>query len=103
MPLQQGEKLGPYEIISAIGKGDKGEVYQARDPRLRRDVAIKVSSARFSERFERDRRPGDQYRCCTNHTRRVPLTTLPMAAGCPMVPMRREYRKATSPKSPILR
>jgi serine/threonine protein kinase len=41
MPLQQGEKLGPYEIISAIGKGGMGEVYQARDPRLRRDVAIK--------------------------------------------------------------
>jgi Tol biopolymer transport system component/predicted Ser/Thr protein kinase len=54
MPLQSGDKLGPYEIISLIGKGGMGEVYKATDPRLGRDVAIKVSSAEFSERFERE-------------------------------------------------
>src|SRR5436190_1869284 len=54
MPLQPGERLGPYEILSPIGAGGMGEVYRARDPRLNRDVAIKVSAAQFSERFERE-------------------------------------------------
>ncbi|HEV2202822.1 MAG TPA: protein kinase [Bryobacteraceae bacterium] len=54
MPLSAGEKLGPYEIVAPIGKGGMGEVYRAHDPRLRRDVAIKVSSQQFSERFERE-------------------------------------------------
>jgi Tol biopolymer transport system component/predicted Ser/Thr protein kinase len=54
MPLSVGDKLGPYEILAPIGKGGMGEVYRARDPRLNRDVAIKVSAAQFSERFERE-------------------------------------------------
>ena len=54
MPLQSGEKLGPYEIIAPIGAGGMGEVYKARDARLKRDVAIKVCAAQFSERFERE-------------------------------------------------
>src|SRR5258706_3249578 len=54
MPLSAGDKLGPYEILAPIGKGGMGEVYRARDPRLNRDVAIKVSAAQFSERFERE-------------------------------------------------
>jgi eukaryotic-like serine/threonine-protein kinase len=54
MPLAAGTKLGPYEILAHIGAGGMGEVYRARDPRLNRDVAIKVSAAQFSERFERE-------------------------------------------------
>src|ERR1700674_2540104 len=54
MPLTVGDKLGPYEILAPIGAGGMGEVYRARDPRLNRDVAIKVSAAQFSERFERE-------------------------------------------------
>src|SRR6195256_5251420 len=54
MPLSTGEKLGPYEIISLIGKGGMGEVYSAHDPRTGRDVAIKVSAERFNERFDRE-------------------------------------------------
>ena len=54
MPLQPGDKLGPYECIALIGKGGMGEVWKAHDPRLKRDVAIKVSAAQFSERFERE-------------------------------------------------
>jgi serine/threonine protein kinase len=42
MPLSAGDKLGPYEIVSPIGKGGMGEVYRARDTRLEREVAVKV-------------------------------------------------------------
>jgi serine/threonine protein kinase len=56
MPLARGDKLGPYEIVELIGKGGMGEVYKARDPRVGRDVAIKISAAQFSERFEREAR-----------------------------------------------
>ncbi len=42
MPLPAGTSLGPYEVLSPIGAGGMGEVYRARDPRLGRDVAVKV-------------------------------------------------------------
>ena len=54
MPLAVGTKLGPYEIISAIGKGGMGEVWKARDTRLDRTVAIKFCAAEFTERFGRE-------------------------------------------------
>ena len=56
MLLSVGSKLGPYEILAPIGAGGMGEVYRARDPRLNREVAIKVSQERFSDRFEREAR-----------------------------------------------
>jgi Tol biopolymer transport system component/tRNA A-37 threonylcarbamoyl transferase component Bud32 len=51
-----GAKLGPYEIVSLLGKGGMGEVWKARDPQLGRDVAIKVSAQEFTDRFEREAR-----------------------------------------------
>jgi serine/threonine-protein kinase len=54
MPLSAGTRLGPYEILALIGAGGMGEVYRARDPRMGREVAIKVSAERFSDRFERE-------------------------------------------------
>src|SRR6185437_3784627 len=54
MPLAVGAKLGPYEILAAIGAGGMGEVYKATDTRLYRDVAIKISAEHFSERFARE-------------------------------------------------
>jgi len=54
MSLSAGDELGPYEIQASIGAGGMGEVYLAHDARLNRQVAIKVSSAEFSERFERE-------------------------------------------------
>src|SRR6202048_4042138 len=54
MALTPGERLGPYEILAPIGKGGMGEVYRARDTRLNREVAVKVSAEKFTERFERE-------------------------------------------------
>ena len=56
MSLARGARLGPYEILNPIGAGGMGEVYKARDTRLDRTVAIKVSKEAFSERFEREAR-----------------------------------------------
>ncbi len=61
MPLSVGDKLGPYEILALIGEGGMGEVYRARDTRLNRHVAVKVSKDQFSERWFEDvkqRAPG---------------------------------------------
>src|SRR5260370_3636388 len=60
MPLSAGTNLGPYEILASIGAGGMGEVYRARDTRLKRDVAIKVLPDSFASddgrlaRFERE-------------------------------------------------
>jgi len=43
MPLGPGVRLGPYEVIAAIGAGGMGEVYRARDTKLNRDLALKIS------------------------------------------------------------
>ena len=56
MSLAPGTRLGPYDITAHIGTGGMGAVYRARDTRLGRDVAIKVSAAEFTERFEREAR-----------------------------------------------
>src|SRR5260370_16966723 len=60
MPLAPGTKLGPYEVLGALGAGGMGEVYRARDTRLERTVAIKILPASISadpvakQRFERE-------------------------------------------------
>jgi len=62
MPLGPGTRLGPYEIVSALGAGGMGEVYRARDTRLGRDVALKILPGSFAAdpqrlaRFEQEAR-----------------------------------------------
>ncbi|PYU23886.1 MAG: hypothetical protein DMG32_15330 [Acidobacteria bacterium] len=62
MAILSGKRLGPYEILSAIGAGGMGEVYRARDTRLERTVAVKIlpdhlsDRAELRERFEREAR-----------------------------------------------
>ena len=62
MPLSSGTRLGPYEVLAALGSGGMGEVYRARDTRLGRDVAVKVLPEHLSQqpqalaRFEREAR-----------------------------------------------
>ncbi len=56
MTLAAGTRLGPYEILAPLGAGGMGEVYRAKDPRLGREVAIKVLPASFSQDSDRLRR-----------------------------------------------
>ena len=50
MALTSGKKLGPYEIVAPLGAGGMGEVYEARDTRLERTVAIKILPSASVER-----------------------------------------------------
>ena len=60
MSLTPGTRLGVYEVTGKIGEGGMGEVYQARDTQLNRDVALKVLPQAFTDdpdrlaRFERE-------------------------------------------------
>lgn len=66
MPISKGDLIGPYEIVGWIGAGGMGEVYRARDPRLGRDVAIKLIAGSMAmdanrvRRFEQEARGAGQ-------------------------------------------
>jgi eukaryotic-like serine/threonine-protein kinase len=88
MPLSVGHKLGPYEILAPIGKGGMGEVYRARDTRLRREVAVKVLPQSFAtgaapERFQREARAAS----ALNHPNICAVYDVGEAAGHPFLVM----------------
>jgi Tol biopolymer transport system component len=70
MPLSIGSRLGPYEVVSALGAGGMGEVYRARDSKLGRDVAVKVLPDVFARDAARMARFGREAKLLAslNHT-----------------------------------
>ena len=54
MALTTGQTFGNYQVVRLVGEGGFGEVYEARDTHLDRFVTLKVSEAKFTERFERE-------------------------------------------------
>jgi serine/threonine protein kinase/Tol biopolymer transport system component len=87
MPVIEGTRLGPYEILSPLGAGGMGEVYRARDTRLGRDVAVKVLPAGFS--FDKDRlRRFEQEACAAgalNHPNILSIYDIGTHDGAPYV------------------
>src|SRR5436190_14429521 len=83
MSVTSGSRLGPYEILGALGAGGMGVVYRARDPRLGRDVALKVLPDGLDRdvdrlaRFEREARTV----AGLNHPNIITLFSIEEAAG----------------------
>src|SRR5882724_3382964 len=87
MALTSGTKLGPYEIQSPIGAGGMGEVYRARDPRLGRDVAIKVLPVSFAADTDRLRRFEQEARAVAalNHPNILAIYDIGTREGAPFI------------------
>src|SRR6266478_8576728 len=87
MPLEPRSRLGPYEILAPLGAGGMGEVYRARDPSLKRDVAIKVLPAYWSRDPDRLRRfeLEAQAAAAMNHPNIVSIFHVGEHAGAPFI------------------
>jgi len=89
MALIPGTRLGPYEIVAPLGAGGMGEVYRARDPRLNRDVAVKVLSASLAadpQRLARFQREA-QMLAALNHPNIAAIHGLEESSGTPALVM----------------
>jgi len=87
MSLPAGARVGPYEVLGPIGAGGMGEVYRARDPRLGRDVAIKVLPTNLSRDQDRLRRFEQEARTAgsLNHPNILSILDIGSEAGAPYV------------------
>jgi eukaryotic-like serine/threonine-protein kinase len=87
MVLASGTKLGPYEILSPIGAGGMGEVYRARDPRLGREVAVKVLPAGCSADSDRLRRFEQEAKATAalNHPNILAVFDIGRQEDCPYI------------------
>ncbi len=85
--LGAGTKLGPFEIVSPIGAGGMGEVYRARDPRLGRDVAVKILPGSFASDASRLRRFEQEARAAAalNHPNILALHDIGQQNGAPFI------------------
>ena len=87
MALNKGTRLGPYEILGLLGAGGMGEVYRARDPRLGREIAVKVLPGSFAsdadrlQRFEQEARATGQL----NHPNVLAIYDVGLDAGTPYI------------------
>jgi eukaryotic-like serine/threonine-protein kinase len=89
MALEPGQKLGPYEILAPLGVGGMGEVYRARDSRLRRDVAVKVLSPELATDPDRHQRFEQEARAASglNHHNIVTIHDIGTAASTVYIAM----------------
>jgi len=87
MGIAVGQKIGPYEVVSAIGAGGMGEVYRAHDIRLQRDVAIKVLPVSFSSDSDRLQRFSQEARAAAalNHPNILSVFDIGTDNGAPYV------------------
>src|SRR5512141_576669 len=87
MALASGSRLGPYEIVAPLGAGGMGEVYRARDPRLGREVAIKVLPESFSQDADRLKRFEQEARAAgvLNHPNITAVYDIGTHEGAPYV------------------
>ncbi|HEY1434904.1 MAG TPA: serine/threonine-protein kinase, partial [Thermoanaerobaculia bacterium] len=96
MPLTAGSRLGPYEILAPIGAGGMGEVYRAKDPRLGRELALKVLPAVFSQDADRLHRFEQEARSASalNHPNIITIHEIGSADGTAFIAM--EFVDGTS-------
>ena len=91
MPITEGTRFGPYEIVARLGAGGMGEVYRARDTRLGREVALKIlpfelaSDPARQARFEQEARAA----AALNHPNIVSVHDSGEHAGTPYIVMER--------------
>ena len=87
MSLSANTRLGPYEIVGPLGAGGMGEVYRARDPRLGREVAIKILPTAFSADVDRLRRFEQEARAAAalNHPNILAVYDIGTEAGTTFV------------------
>ena len=101
MPLSAGTHLGPYEILALIGKGGMGEVYCARDTKLKRDVALKILPASFArdpDRMARFQREAEVL-ASLNHPNIAAIYGIEQSDGIHALVM--ELVEGDSPKGPL--
>jgi len=105
--FDRGGRLGPYEILAPLGAGGMGEVYRAKDPRLGREVAIKVLPAEVAADGERLRRFEQEARAASalNHPNILTLHDLGSEEGCPYLVLElldgRSLREVIAEQGPV--
>src|SRR5438093_1066101 len=87
MSIASGTHLGPYEVVALVGSGGMGEVYRARDPRLGRDVAVKLLPPAFSADADRLRRFEQEARAAAalNHPGILAVYDIGTESGAPYI------------------